>query len=491
MQRKKRTHIRVDQDPAKKGQPKSFVFRRGRHGAILKELEKDLRKLMAPNTATNLKESKRNVLKDFVHIAGPLGVTHFLMLTATHNASYLRIAKPPRGPTITMRIHEYSLVRDVVAAQQRPRMPQTMWQGPPLVVMNNFGQEEHMRLASVTFQHMFPAINVQTTKLSACQASGWALAWRVLLLDYSKESGRISVRHFSILAQPSGVTKNLKALLARKKVPDMSRLADVSEFLTKSGYGSESEGEEAEQSRVELPAEGAKGPASRQTRVRLFEVGPRLELEVVKVEEGLCDGRVLFHKYVKKTAEEAAAQQSELEQARALKEQRRKQQEENVRRKESKRKEAEGPQEGGRGQRDKKRARGPAGGAWWARNEEGQQGENANDDDVEYYRQEVGEEPEDTIGLNNSSRGGGFQRGPKFGRGRGGGGFQRRQRGGAGGGGGRGGGGGSRGSGRGRGGGGERRDRGGFEGGRRKEGGEGKRGLGERGAGGSKKHKTR
>ncbi len=40
----------------------------------------------------------------------------------------------------------------------------------------------------------------------------------MLLLDYSKESGRISVRHFSILAQPSGVTKNLKALLARKKV---------------------------------------------------------------------------------------------------------------------------------------------------------------------------------------------------------------------------------------------------------------------------------
>ena len=71
-----------------------------------------------------VQESKRNVLKDFVHIAGPLGVSHFLMLTATHNASYLRIAKPPRGPTITLRIHEYSLIRDVVAAQQRPRMPQ-------------------------------------------------------------------------------------------------------------------------------------------------------------------------------------------------------------------------------------------------------------------------------------------------------------------------------------------------------------------------------
>jgi hypothetical protein len=46
---------------------------------------------------------------------------------------------------------------------------QTMWQGPPLVVMTNFGGEEHMKLAAVTFQNMFPAINVQTTKLSSCQ----------------------------------------------------------------------------------------------------------------------------------------------------------------------------------------------------------------------------------------------------------------------------------------------------------------------------------
>lgn len=41
-----------------------------------------------------------------------------------------------------MRIHEYSLIRDVVASQQRPRIPQAMWLGPPLVVMNNFGASE-------------------------------------------------------------------------------------------------------------------------------------------------------------------------------------------------------------------------------------------------------------------------------------------------------------------------------------------------------------
>ena len=49
----------------------------------------------------------------------------------------------------------------------------------------------------------------------------------------------------------------------------------------------ESEGEDAETSRVvlEAPAAGRAGRAlvGRQSRVRLHEVGPRLELEIVKV----------------------------------------------------------------------------------------------------------------------------------------------------------------------------------------------------------------
>ncbi len=58
----------------------------------------------------------------------------------------------------------------------------------------------------------------------------------------------------------------------------------------------------------------------------LLQIGPRLELEVVKVEEGLCDGKVLYHGFVKKSAGEASHQQSEKEKERELKEKRRKQQ---------------------------------------------------------------------------------------------------------------------------------------------------------------------
>ena len=59
-----------------------------------------------------------------------------------------------------------------------------------------------------------------------------------MLLDYDKASGRISFRHFSIVVQPCGVTKSVKTLIGKRKVPDMGAFQDVAEFLTKSGYGS-------------------------------------------------------------------------------------------------------------------------------------------------------------------------------------------------------------------------------------------------------------
>lgn len=64
------------------------------------------------------------------------------------------------------------------------------------------------------------------------------LLQRILLLSYDKASKRIHLRHYSVSAQPSGVGKGVKALVSQRAVPDMSHVQDVSEFLSKSGYGS-------------------------------------------------------------------------------------------------------------------------------------------------------------------------------------------------------------------------------------------------------------
>ena len=47
----------------------------------MKELLQDMRNLMYPYTATKLKESKKNSIKDFVGAAGQFGVSHMMIIT--------------------------------------------------------------------------------------------------------------------------------------------------------------------------------------------------------------------------------------------------------------------------------------------------------------------------------------------------------------------------------------------------------------------------
>jgi ribosome biogenesis protein SSF1/2 len=78
---------------------------------------------------------------------------------------------------------------------------------------------------------------------------------------------------------------------------------------------------------------GSGNGQSQQSAMKLMELGPRLSLELFKVERGMCEGDVLFHKFEHKTPAEAAALKSKVEGAKQLKEERRRVQEENVKRK--------------------------------------------------------------------------------------------------------------------------------------------------------------
>jgi ribosome biogenesis protein SSF1/2 len=39
----------------------------------------------------------------------------------------------------------------------------------------------------------------------------------------------------------------------------------------------------------------------------LTELGPRLKLELIKIEEGICEGQVMYHSLITKTEAELAA----------------------------------------------------------------------------------------------------------------------------------------------------------------------------------------
>ena len=51
-----------------------------------------------------------------------------------------------------------------------------------------------------------------------------------------------------------------------------------------------------------LAGRGSKAGAK--SAVRLIELGPRIRMELLKIEEGLVEGEILYHKYIQKTEEE-------------------------------------------------------------------------------------------------------------------------------------------------------------------------------------------
>jgi len=85
-------------------------------------------------SSSSYQEKKRNTLRDFLNVSGPMGVTHFLMLSKTASSLSLRVARTPQGPTLTFKIHQYSLASDIAQSQLRPRCPQDLFKSPPLVI---------------------------------------------------------------------------------------------------------------------------------------------------------------------------------------------------------------------------------------------------------------------------------------------------------------------------------------------------------------------
>lgn len=143
---------------------------------------------MEPYTASNIKVGPKNVVKDYVHVAGLLHVSHLVSFTKTDLSPYLRLARFPRGPTLTFRIMEYTLSRDVRSSLKRQLTYEKQFLEHPLLIMNNFtsagqktaeeeeAEEEEkqeqgaskgreIELAASMFQNMFPSINVTKVKL--------------------------------------------------------------------------------------------------------------------------------------------------------------------------------------------------------------------------------------------------------------------------------------------------------------------------------------
>jgi ribosome biogenesis protein SSF1/2 len=102
--------------------------------------------------------------------------------------------------------------------------------------------------------------------------------------------------------KPSGLSKSVKRLL-KTEIPDLKNFESISDYILRGGEGYESDGSDVDTNKVELPQEvrGAGNTGGSQSAVRLIELGPRMQLQLLKIQDGFNDGEVLFHKHLTKT----------------------------------------------------------------------------------------------------------------------------------------------------------------------------------------------
>ncbi|XP_046671904.1 protein Peter pan-like [Homalodisca vitripennis] len=378
--------------------PHSFVIHRGSVGRTIVDFTKDFRKVMEPFTASSLKVRKKNVLKDFSAVAGLLHVSHLVMFTSTETASYVRFGRFPRGPTLTFRMLKYSLSREVLSQLRKQYAFDKAFRNFPLVVLNNFsGEGAHMKLMATMFQNMFPTINLTKVNLDSVR--------RCVLFNYNREDKSIEFRHYGIRVAPVGLSRGVKKLV-QSKVPNLGRYEDVSEFLLR-GDVSESEAEDDGESHVTLPQKiSSRGNVQDgQSAIRLSELGPRMTLQLIKVEGGLCEGEVIYHDLITKTDEEIALINKRREQKRRLKEERKRIQEKNKQEKERKKellkkKSLEGIEKKKKEYHPKKD---DVEGVKLAG--ETKTGEADDENDSDWYRKEVGQDPDKDLFSNHKSSG--------------------------------------------------------------------------------------
>ena len=105
-------------------------------------------------------------MKDFINIAGVLNVSHIVTFSKSEIATYMRVIRLPRGPTLTFKVLSYSLGRDIVSSLKRNEATKNQFETHPLIVLNHLRWDQgvvppmHLKLMSTMLQNMFPSIYI-------------------------------------------------------------------------------------------------------------------------------------------------------------------------------------------------------------------------------------------------------------------------------------------------------------------------------------------
>ena len=175
-----------------------------------------------------------------------------------------------------------------------------------------------------TFQTLFPPLAPRKIALSSAR--------RVVLVAYNAERGTIDWRHYRITVKPYGVSRRVRRALqlggaggGAGAVIDLGNERDVANYVLRAHGGPRSSatasvdggggggGYETAASEMSSAAEdeaedvvslaedyvGRNNRKGQKRAVRLDEIGPRMEIRLVKITEGVPgrEGAVIYHEF--------------------------------------------------------------------------------------------------------------------------------------------------------------------------------------------------
>lgn len=294
-----------------------------------------MRVVLYPYCAINLKESRKNSLRDFLNIVDLYNLSHMFAFTNTENSSYLRIARMPSGPTLTFKIDKYCLSSDVYEESSSKRPLTKSFYHVPIIILNGFGSEklnkelnEPVQICSTMFQSIFPPLNLSEIDVKNAK--------KVILVNLNTDGPEpvFEIRHYSIDIEKASSKKTISNILNMKK-SDFSGYENIAEYILKqTGYTDNSDNEGGEVKLLLNEGKEKDKEKEKVNKIQLHEVGPRLNLVLHKIEEGFFKGNVAFHRVNKRSKKDILEIAKKLKEKRTEKRKRREEQEQNIKKKE-------------------------------------------------------------------------------------------------------------------------------------------------------------
>jgi ribosome biogenesis protein SSF1/2 len=213
--------------------------------------------------------------------------------------NFIKFTKMAKGPTFTFNVLKYSNNTDLHQLLPRAKALTTKNLGSPLVILNGFGSEvevpqakdaastdnpsgiQERKLMATMFNNLFPSLNLNQAKPSALK--------RVVLVNFDSTRDVIEWRHYYIKQNYTDINNKIKKIVNSKKIPNLSECKDLSQYFAGNvGYASESDIDNLPNSKINVEEEMKSGKVQKKkVNLRLFEIGPRITMKLVKIEEGL------------------------------------------------------------------------------------------------------------------------------------------------------------------------------------------------------------